>query len=457
MKALITKYYAQTQFFFKEGHPRSLKIKKHIFASFGIKGASILIGFLLVPITLDFLDKELYGIWLTLASVITWFNLFDIGLGYGLRNKLAEALAKEDHQEAQSLVSSTYALITLISSLLLVLFLMINPFIDWNWILNVDNTTAQNLGLVALVTFAFFCITFVLKLIHSIFLADQQPAYVGLFDLIANGISLAIILFLVNFTSGSLLALALAMGAAPVLVLAICSIYFFRGKYRQIAPTMTSINKKHFGSLSSLGFKFFLVGITGLIIFSTDNLIIVQLYGPAEVPAYQVAFKYFGLITSVFSIIGVPFWSAYTEANARGDTKWILESNKKLKLIWAGLMIVGLLMLSVSAWFYKLWVPDIPVPFVLSASMCFYVLALAWGNIFVMFINGVGKVKLQVIISMVGAVINIPLSIFLAKNLGLGTAGIIIASAICIGYGPLIAPFQFQKLITNKASGVWNQ
>ncbi|NND33197.1 MAG: oligosaccharide flippase family protein, partial [Saprospiraceae bacterium] len=405
---LIAKYYAQTQYFLKEGHPRTLKIKKHILASFGIKGASIIIGFLLVPITLDFLNKELYGIWLTLASVITWFNLFDIGLGYGLRNKLAEAMARQDHAEAKSLVSSTYALITIISTGLLVLFLLVNPYINWNWILNVDSSTIENLGLVALVTFAFFCLTFVLKLIHSIFLADQQPAYVGLFDLIANLISLIIILFLVNFTHESLLALAMAMGVAPVVVLTICSLYFFRGRYKAIAPSIKAIDKAHYGSLSSLGFKFFLVGITGLIIFSTDNLIIVQLFGPGDVPAYQVAFKYFGLITSVFTIIGVPFWSAYTDANARGDTTWILRSNKKLKLIWLGLLLAGLLMLALSSWFYKLWVPDIPVPFFLSASMCLYVLALSWGNIFVMFINGVGKVKLQVIISLVGAVINIP-------------------------------------------------
>lgn len=456
-ESILSKYYAQALYFFKEGHPRSLKIKKHIAASFGIKALSILIGFLLVPITLDFLNKELYGIWLTLASVITWFNLFDIGLGYGLRNKLAEALAKDDTRQAKSLVSSTYALIALISAALLILFVAINPLINWNKILNVETQVTSTLGLVALVTFAFFCITFVLKLIQSIFLADQRPAYVGFFDLMANFISLAIILVLINVTSGSLLALAIAMGIAPVIVLTFCNFYFFSSRYRNIAPSLKYIDRSHFTSLSSLGFKFFLVGITGLVIFSTDNLIIVQIFGPSEVPAYQVAFKYFGLITSVFSIIAVPFWSAYTDANTKGDSNWIMATNKKLKLIWLGLFIVSLFMLTVSKWFYHFWVPEIPVPFILSVAMCIYVLALSWGNIFVMYINGVGKVRLQVIISIIGAIVNIPLSIFFAKNLQLGTAGIIMASTICIGFGPLIAPIQFKKLINNKASGIWNQ
>lgn len=456
-QSLISKYYSQTRYFFREGHPRSLKIKKHIAASFGIKGISILIGFLLVPITLDFINKELYGIWLTLASVITWFNLFDIGLGYGLRNKLAEALAENDHVKARSLVSSTYALISVISGGLLLLFVVVNPFINWNSILNVERDTIDTLGLVALVTFAFFCLTFVLKLMHSIFLADQRPAYVGFFDMIANLISLVIILILIQVTDGSLLALALAMGMAPVVVLTFCNIYFFLTKYRNIAPSIQYIDRKHFHSLSSLGFKFFLVGITGLVIFSTDNLIIVQIFGPAEVPAYQVAFKYFGLITSVFSIIAVPFWSAYTDAHTKGDLDWILETNKKLKLIWGGLVLISVFMIMVSDWFYHFWVPEIPVPFLLSVCMCLYVLALSWGNIFVMYINGVGKVRLQVLISIIGAIINIPLSIFFAKNLQMGTAGIILASTICIGFGPILGPIQFNKLINNKARGIWNQ
>jgi hypothetical protein len=112
--------------------------------------------------------------------------------------------------------------------------------------------TANTLGLVALVTFALFCITFVLKLIRSIFLADQRPAYVGFFDLISNFISLMIVLALVRFTSGSLLALAMAMGIAPVIVLAFCNIYFFSGRYRNIAPSFRYIDRSHFRSLSSL-------------------------------------------------------------------------------------------------------------------------------------------------------------------------------------------------------------
>ncbi len=457
MKGFFQKRFDKVLALIRRGHPRSVKIKRHILASFAIKGTSILIGFLLVPITLDYVDKEQYGIWLTLSSVIAWFALFDVGLGHGLRNRLAEALARNDLELAKALVSSTYAIITAIAGILLLFFLLINPVLDWYAILNVPPQSIENLGLVALVTFSFFCITFVLQLLHPVFLAKQSPSLVGLLNLIANFISLIIIVLLTKLTAGSLLYLALAVGLSPVFVLTVATIYLYNTRYKSIAPSITRVRKKYFYDLSSLGFKFFLIGITGLIIFSTDNLIIVQLFGPEEVPAYQVAFKYFGLITSVFTIIGVPFWSAYTDAQAKDDFAWIIRTNKKLKMIWFGLVAISSVMLLVSSWFYHIWVPEIDVPFMLSLMMCLYVLALAWGNIFVMYINGVGKVKLQIITSIAGAIINIPLSYVFAKSLQMGTAGIILASTICIGYGPILAPIQFRRLTQKSAFGIWNQ
>ena len=89
--------------------------------------------------------------------------------------------------------------------------------------------------------------------------------------------------------------------------------------------------------------------------------------------------------------------------------------------------------------------------------MFLYVNTLSYGNIFVWFINGVGKVQLQTVGSIIGALFNIPLSYFFAKTCGLGPSGVILASLICIGYGPILAPIQFKKIINGNANGIWNK
>ncbi len=439
------------------GQQRSIKAKKHIIASFLIKGLSILTGFILVPLTIGYVNKEQYGIWLTLSSVVGWFSFFDIGLGHGLRNKLAVALAKGEIDKARTYVSSTYAILGFIFTGILLLFFIVQPWLDWQTILNTDAINTDELRLVAIVTFSFFCINFIFKLIYSIFLADQRPANQGFFNLLGNLISLLVIFILTKTTQGSLYYLALTLGLSPMIILLVVSIYMFQGRYRFIAPSFRYVKIDQFKELWGLGIRFFLIQISSIVIFSTDNMIIAQLFGPAEVPAYAIAHKYFGLVTAVFSIVSVPFWSAYTEAYVKKDLAWIYSTNNKLIKVWGTLVLVSILMLFVSTHFYQFWVPEIKVPFLLSVMMCIYVNILAWGNIFVVFINGVGKIKLQLVAGIVSTLINIPLSYFFAQTLGLGVAGVIIATIICVAYGPVLAPIQFKRIIKGTATGIWNR
>ncbi len=84
--------------FLNKGHIRSIGAKKNIFASFVIKGSSIIVGLFLVPLTINYLSPTKYGIWITLSSIIGWFSFFDIGLGNGLRNKFTEAVSNGKHE-----------------------------------------------------------------------------------------------------------------------------------------------------------------------------------------------------------------------------------------------------------------------------------------------------------------------------------------------------------------------
>ena len=63
--------------YFKGNNIRTLQAQKNIVFSFGLKGIGIIISFLLVPLTLNYLNASEYGIWLTLSSLMTWINYFE--------------------------------------------------------------------------------------------------------------------------------------------------------------------------------------------------------------------------------------------------------------------------------------------------------------------------------------------------------------------------------------------
>src|SRR5580704_15679010 len=48
--------------------------------SYIAKGLSVLMGFVSVPLTVDYLGGEQYGVWLTISSLLLWVALTDFGL-----------------------------------------------------------------------------------------------------------------------------------------------------------------------------------------------------------------------------------------------------------------------------------------------------------------------------------------------------------------------------------------
>jgi O-antigen/teichoic acid export membrane protein len=439
-----------------KGQDRSVKAKKNILASFLIKGGSIGISIVSVPLTLHYVNPTQYGIWLTLTSLVSWFSFFDIGFGNGLRNKFAEAKAKDEHALARIYVSTTYAILIIISASVLLLFAFINPFLNWSIILNAPAGMAGELGVLALIVFGYFCIDFVLQLIAIILNADQQPAKASLFNLLSGFLSLIIIFILTKTTEGNLIYLGVSFVGSQLVVLLFAGIWFFSGKYKMYAPARKFVQFKYAKNLMSLGLKFFLIQIAFIILYETTIIIIAQLFGPEQVAPYNIAFKYFSVIPMVFGIIMVPFWSAYTEAYVKRDFDWIKSTMKKLKGAWVLLTAASIVMLFFSNIVYRLWVGDeIKVPFLLSAAIAGYIIANAWCTIFSIFLNGVGKLKLQLYSGLIGALINIPLALFLGKQIGI--TGVVLSTLLLAAGNAIWSPIQYRKIMNGSAKGIWNQ
>ena len=441
-----------------KGHSRSQNIKKNVLLSFLIKGGSIIVTFLLVPLTLGYLGARDYGIWLTMSSVIAWFGFFDIGLGNGLRNRFAEALAVGDKALARVYVSTTYFGLAGIFGILWLLFVGASFFLNWNIIFNISENKTDNLQLLVVYVFTLFILRFILRLIAIIITADQKPALSNTFDPLSNVISLIIIYVLTITTKGSLMYLAMAVTFSPVFVLLVASLYFFSHRYKEYRPSIKYFRLDQLKDLTGLGFQFFIIQIAVLVIFSTDNMIITQVIGPEAVTPYNIAFKYLNSIAMVFAIILNPLWSAYTQAYTVNDIPWIKQITRQLVKIWLGVAALVVIMILISGYFYHFWIGDkVIIPITITIFMGIFILISTWDNIFVYFINGTGKIRFQLYSSIVVAVINIPLSIFLAKNMNLGAAGVIMATCICLFPGVILAPYQYKKLLNKTAKGIWNK
>lgn len=442
---------------FFSGHERTIRARKNILGSFALKGISIITSLLLVPLTIDYLNPTKYGIWLTLSSVIGWFVFFDVGLGNGLRNKFAKAKAEGNHQLAKIFVSTTYAIISIIAIAMLVVFFIINQFLDWGKILNASSDLLEIERLV-LIVFTVFCFQFVVKLINVIFIADQKPVISSLINTIGSVLSLGIIFILIKTTDGSLLYLGASFSIINLLVPLIATFWVFSGKYKMYRPSFNTIDFSKSKELLNLGFRFFITQIAAIVVAATDNIIIAQTIGNEEVAVYNVAYKYFGIMNMIFTIITTPYWSAYTEAYVKKDMAWIKQATVKIIKLWLLIVIAIGGMLFLSDFAYSIWVGDrISIPFNLSLVMAIWVVIGTSTMIFANFLAGVDKIQLSLYHAIFVSIVNIPLSIYFAKNLGMGSMGVILATVLGMLPRAIFQPIQYWKIVNGKAKGIWNR
>ena len=331
--------------FINKGHHRSVKAKKNIVASFFLKGISIVISLVVVPLTINYINPSRYGIWLTLSSIVGWFGFFDIGLSHGLRNKFAEARAKNDDELAQIYVSTTYAILGIIFFFAWLLFLIANHFLNWAHILKISETMQSEISVLAIIVFTYFCLQIVLKIITTLISANQQPARASLIDVLGQIFSLIFILILVKTTKGSLILLGIALCLSPLIVLAGANLIYFTGTFKKYRPRFSKIKFNYAKSLFNLGMIFFIIQVAGLIQFETANIIIARNFGTAEVTSYNIVYKYFGILNMLFVIFIAPFWSASTEAYIKNDFNWIKKGIKKYNQLNILMLILGLVML----------------------------------------------------------------------------------------------------------------
>ena len=415
------------------------------------------ISFLFVPLLIGYLDSKIYGVWLTILSITSWIGLFDIGIGNGLRNRLAENLSTGDIDAAKKHISTAFALLGTISIAAFILISLSTPFLAWHKVFNIGQDTEQHLAIVVVAMVFSFIVNFLFTITNSIAYARQESSFAALKQLMFNVALLAGTgLIVMGPRPGSLLKLSLVYTASMVLV-TIASTYMLFRRHCDLIPAFSDISIRGSRDMMILGGRFFIIQITSLIIFSTNNIIIAQVAGPQEVTKYNITYNVLAVVLFLHSIIITPLWSGFTEAYANGNLSWIKNKLKQLNRVSLLLLLVILFIVAMFKIILKLWLDDISLydfP-LLTVIACYVWLIIFIGN-YSYFLNGCGKISLSLLISIGIAIINIPLAITLATYFKLGVVGVVLANIICMLPGVVLGPLQVYFILNKKATGIWN-
>lgn len=433
---------------------RNKNIKSNIIGSLALKGFSIIIQLLFVPLTLQYLNSNVYGIWLTVSSVVLWISFFDIGFTQGLKNKLTEALAENNIIRGKELVSTTYIILCAIFIPLCIICEIFTPFINWSAFLHVSSIFNNQLIDVVHILILCLCTQMIVSTIGSVLSSYQKVAIASSFPVIGNFFSLIIIVVLIETTVPSMFYLALAVTVPPILIMLFASIYFYKTSLSAIKPRISYFNVHLIKELFNLGIKFFIINIQVLVMYQSTNILISNISTPTDVTTYNIAYKYLGTLLMILNIILTPIWPAFTDAYAKQDYSWMVSTYKRLVKLYKYVFLLAITMILVSPIVYKIWIGSkTQIPLSMTIGIGIYIIINSWLAIQINLINGIGALKLQTIVTTIGMFLHIPLSIILGQYTG--ALGVVISMTfLSLIYG-IIFTKQIHMILENKASGIW--
>ncbi len=420
------------------------KIIKSVGLTTIIKPVGMIVSFIYTPMLLAYLGEEKYGIWITVLTVINWINYFDVGIGNGLRNCLASEVGQRKYDEAEKSVSTAYVIITLITLIIYIIVVFFSLFLDFNKLFN----TSENIKPVLFISFTLLCINFIISLQKTESFAVQKPEYVSFTELFTQIMNLTGVglLSITIIHSDKLITMAFLFGFSNIVINLAFSVILWR-KNKFLVPKVNSFDKRKLGIIGKLGTKFFIIQMSMIILYTSDSLIIMRLYGASLVTPYNTVYKVYGAANSIFAAMLSPFWSKFTTAHDSKDYGWIKKIIKKLLCIW----VVTAIIMIISIPFYQtvsgFWLNYdlIYQPFLIVSMVVYYVLMMH-SSILSSFLNGIGDVNIQMYANVIAAVINIPVSLFLAVTCNLKTAGICLGTVVSLLVINIILEIQIRRI-----------
>ncbi|HIF9423646.1 TPA: lipopolysaccharide biosynthesis protein [Photobacterium damselae] len=421
---------------------KTKNLKTNIYIGFISKISSVLISLYSVKVYLDNLGTTDYGVWITLFSFLSWIYIADFGIGNGLRINLTKLLSNNEITKAKDYICTSYIITLIITGMLFFLAYGCFHFFSISSFLNIKAVSSSEVNNIFLLLLTSVLISFITNLYKQLLYATHKSSLVDVTYVIQQGLIIISIIIVCKVKTLTLFHVAIINSIIPLLLGMIISFLFFL-KNKKLVPSLKNFNVNYIHDIINVGGKFFIIQLSSIVIYSTDNVIISKYIGSSSVSSYDVTGRIFQAVIMFWYVISSPLTSLYSNAYYKNDFQWIFSIIKKLNLVYFILCLLVFVLISISPEILKLWIGD---SFVISRSLILFfgvfVLIRIYGDLYMPFLNAIGMLNYQLYFILIGSFLNIPLSIFFIKYFNLGASGVILATCISILPLAIVSPLQ---------------
>ena len=422
------------------------RLKSVLKLSFLYKGFNILLSFLLVRFTIQYAGDEIYGLWVTILAFLSWFSVIESGVSNSFRNKITSYFSEKNYEAIKLQIAMAYKSLSVIYFALAAILVLVIYSTSFHTLF--QSASIINSRYALAISVIIYFLYFILHYLNNVFLATHQAEKTYLFLLIQNTVVLLTLIGL-NYSSieASLNLICIIYTLGPLITWLLLNVVAFKRLLKKLQPSY-----KHFQQSGNIFKKlnpsFFVLQLFTLLIYSTDNIIILNFLNGVEVAKYNVAFKYFNIITVLFNLILVPYWAIFSEAFYKKDKSSIVYSINRLLRNWGAMLGIAVLLVISSPFAYSIWIgKTMDISITLSLLMAISSLFTSWFNIFGYYLKSSNQLRLQTRLLVFAGILNIPLSILLIGFFN--SEGVILATIISTLPLVIALPWQYKRSLKN--------
>jgi O-antigen/teichoic acid export membrane protein len=394
------------------------------------KGFALLISAVSLPLTVRYLGPQRYGIWVTISSMVVMLSVMDLGVANTLTTMISRAYARDDRTAARQYYATAYWISSGVAAVLGLIALALWPHVNWGALFRVtDPGLAHEISMCIAIALTFFLVSLPLNLVNRVLSGYQQTQITNYFTLLSNIMGLGAIVAVIKM-HGSLVTLMLVYSATLMGGTLILNGWVNLWDRPWMFPKPSAVDRTVVRSLLSSGMGFFLLQIAGLVVFNSDNLVISHYLGAANVVPYSVTWKLAGYAAVLQTAIFPSLWPAYAEAYERGDYAWVRRTFWRGTQLAMGTVAVAVVVLAAFGRPLIRWyVGPAAVPSeILLVAICGWTLLSTGMDLEACFLAAINRVKMQGVLAIVAAALNLSLSIFLVKRIG--SLGVVLGTII---------------------------
>lgn len=373
-----------------------------------------------IPVTLNYLGAESFGIWMVISGVVGFMSFSDLGIGMGLQNALSKAYGQEDTDSPKYYTSNAYAIALIVVCVVSTILFTLSYFLPIESLFKITNKIQLDKAVAAL---SYCVLAFIMgipiALIQRV-LGGLQKTYVANNVMLVGSVLSLCSIFTSVYLDLGIVGLSVLFVLSPIIAQLIYSIYFFYFNSPVLRPRLRFLSRLHVSSLVSAGAWTVCVQIIYTAKMNIPTMIISASLGLLAVAEFSIAQKLTGLVASMVGMALQPLWAVYGEAFHRGDREWIEKTLKKsLQIVLVLTVSAAVSFQFVGQWLIAVWIGDEILPsLALIAGFSLWMITSNINICFAMLLNGTGHFKNQALFSSVLVCFALVMSYFLAPKYG---------------------------------------